>query len=64
MKKHTRKRGNFKSSDGIAQRKLSLEQPYFVPQRCGFKQEGVIMGFSRARQLQQQNSVPDSFTHS
>lgn len=62
MKKHTRKILNFKSSDGIAQGKLSLEQPYFFfPPVAWLKQEGVIMRFSRARQ---QNSVPDSFTQS
>lgn len=44
FKKHTRKRGHFQSSDGIAQRKLSLERPYFVPQWCGLKKRGVIMG--------------------
>lgn len=50
MKKHTR--GNFfESSDGIAQRKLSLEQPYFVPQRCGLNKRGLFWG----------SAGPDSF---
>lgn len=39
---HTRKKKtkrHFQRFDGIAQRKLSLEQPYFVPHWCGLKIE-------------------------
>lgn len=50
MKKtHTRKRGHFQSSDGIAQRKLSLEQPYFVPQWRGLKKRGGYYGVQQAQ---------------
>lgn len=48
--KNTRKRGHFQSSDGVAQRKLSLEQPYFVPRWRGLKTKaGVYYGVQQAR---------------
>lgn len=39
IREKKKKKGHFQRFDGIAQRKLSLEQPYFVPHWCGLKIE-------------------------
>lgn len=49
IKKYTRKRGHFQSSDGIAQRKRSLEQLCFVPQWRNVKRRGGYYGVEQSQ---------------